>query len=33
MIDDFTDKHPIVSKSKAHLAKRGSLKDAVLDIL
>ena len=32
-IDRFTDKHPIVSKSKARLAKRGPLKGVVLDIL
>jgi len=32
-IDAFTDKHAIVSKSKAHLAKRGPLKGVVLDIL
>jgi len=32
-IDAFTDSHPIVSKSKAHLAKRGPLKGVVLDIL
>jgi len=32
-IDAFTDSHPIVSKSKARLAKRGPLKGVVLDIL
>ncbi len=32
-IDSFTDKHPIVSKSKARLTKRGHLKGVVLDIL
>ena len=32
-IDTFTDSHPIVSKSKAHLAKRGPLKGVVLDIV
>ena len=32
-IDTFTDKHPIVSKSKARLAKRGPLKGVVLDVL
>jgi len=32
-IDSFTDKHPIVSKSKAMLTKRGHLKGVVLDIL
>jgi len=32
-IDAFTDSHPIVSKSKARLAKRGPLKGVVLDVL
>jgi acyl carrier protein phosphodiesterase len=32
-IDRFTDTHPIVSKSKAKLTKRGHLKGVVLDIL
>jgi len=32
-IDRFTDRHPIVSRSKAHLLKRGHLKGVVLDIL
>ena len=33
LIDAFTDAHPIVSKSKTRLAKRGPLKGVVLDIL
>ena len=32
-IDSFTDRHPIVLRSKAHLVKRGHLKGVVLDIL
>jgi len=32
-IDTFTDTHPLVSKSKARLAKRGPLKGVALDIL
>jgi len=32
-IDSFTDKHPIVSQSKATLTPRGHLKGVVLDIL
>ena len=32
-IDNFTDSHPIVSKSKALLTPRGHLKGVVLDIL
>jgi len=32
-IDSFTDKHPIVSQSKAILTPRGHLKGVVLDIL
>jgi len=32
-IDSFTDKHPIVSESKASLTPRGHLKGVVLDIL
>ena len=33
LIDNFTDSHPIVSKSKALLTPRGHLKGVVLDIL
>ena len=33
IIDNFTDSHPIVSKSKALLTPRGHLKGVVLDIL
>jgi len=33
LIDTFTDTHPIVSKSKARLTKRGHLKGVVIDIL
>jgi len=32
-IDRFTDSHPLVSKSKVRLAKRGPLKGVALDIL
>ena len=32
-IDMYTDSHPIVLRSKAHLVKRGHLKGVVLDIL
>ena len=33
LIDSFTDSHPMVSKSKASLTKRGHLKGVVIDIL
>ena len=33
LIDTFTDSHPMVSKSKARLTKRGHLKGVVIDIL